>query len=54
MAQVKVFLYSSAVNKGPQKQLAGVGAEGAGGSGDAPADGADDDLDAMLRSLNQK
>ena len=37
---------------GPQKQLAGVGAVGGGaGAGDA---GGDDDLDAMLRSLNQK
>ena len=44
---------ASQVKEGQQKQLAGVGAEGAGGSG-APADGADDDLDAMLRSLNQK
>ena len=34
---------------GQQKQLAGVGAVG--GGGDA---GGDDDLDAMLRSLNQK
>ena len=40
-----------------KKQLAQVGPEGAGGSGGsgpAPADGGDDDLDAMLRSLNQK
>ena len=40
-----------------KKQLAEVGPEGAGGSGGsgpAPADGGDDDLDAMLRSLNQK
>ena len=37
---------------GPQKQLAGVGAVGGGaGAGDA---GGDDDLDAMLKSLNQK
>jgi charged multivesicular body protein 2A len=38
------------VNTGPQKQLAGVGAVGGGGA-DA---GGEDDLDAMLRSLNQK
>ena len=34
-----------------KKQLAGVGAEGAGGAGDL---GGEDDLDAMLKSLNQK
>ena len=45
---------ASQVNTGPQKQLAGVGAEGVGGGAGAPADGGDDDLDAMLRSLNQK
>ena len=42
---------ASQVNTGPQKQLAGVGAEGAGGAGDV---GGEDDLDAMLKSLNQK
>ena len=35
----------------PQKQLAGVGAVGGGGAG---GDAGEDDLDAMLRSLNQK
>ena len=45
---------TSQVKEGPQKQLAGVGAQGSGGAGGAPADGGDDDLDAMLRSLNQK
>ena len=49
---------ASQVNTGPQKQLAQVGTEGAGsgsgGQGGAPAEGGDDDLDAMLRSLNQK
>ena len=40
----------ASVNTGPQKQLAGVGAVGGGGA-DA---GGEDDLDAMLRSLNQK
>ena len=35
---------------GPQKQLAGVGAVGGGAGGDA----GEDDLDAMLKSLNQK
>ena len=49
---------ASQVNTGPQKQLAQVGAEGSGqgnqGGGGAPAEGGDDDLDAMLRSLNQK
>ena len=47
---------ASQVSTGPQKQLAGVGAEGVGGGAGAgaPADGGDDDLDAMLRSLNQK
>ena len=34
----------------PQKQLAGVGAVGGGAGGDA----GEDDLDAMLKSLNQK
>ena len=48
----KESLTSNAVNTGPQKQLAGVGVVG-GGSGDAGASG-EDDLDAMLRSLNQK
>ena len=42
----------SQIKTGPEKQLAGVGAEGVGGG--AGADGGDDDLDAMLRSLNQK
>ena len=37
---------------GPQKQLAGVGAVGGGAPGGDT--GGDDDLDAMLRSLNQK
>ena len=48
---------ASQVNNGPQKQLAQVGAEGSGSGnqgGGAPAEGGDDDLDAMLRSLNQK
>ena len=45
----KESLSTNAVNTGPQKQLAGVGAVGGGGA-DA---GGDDDLDAMLKSLNQ-
>ena len=46
---------ASQVDTGPQKQLAQVGAEGSGNQGGgAPAEGGDDDLDAMLRSLNQK
>ena len=44
----------SQIKEGPQKQLAGVGAEGSGGPGEPPASGGDDDLDAMLRSLNQQ
>ena len=47
----KESLQAEKVNTGPQKQLAGVGAEGAGGAGDL---GGEDDLDAMLKSLNQK
>ena len=48
---------SQSVTTGPQKQM--VGAEGAGGAGgagagDGGAGGMDDDLDAMLKSLNQK
>ena len=48
---------SQNVTTGPQKQM--VGAEGAGsaggaGAGDGGAGGMDDDLDAMLKSLNQK
>ena len=48
---------ASQVNTGPQKQLAQVGAEGSGSGNQgcgAPVEGGDDDLDAMLRSLNQK
>ena len=45
---------ASQVKEGQQKQLAGVGAEGVGGGASSGADGGDDDLDAMLRSLNQK
>jgi hypothetical protein len=41
---------ASAEKTGPQKQLAGVGAVGGGAGGDA----GEDDLDAMLKSLNQK
>ena len=47
----KEALSSNAVNTGPQKQLAGVGPVG-GGAGSA--DTGEDDLDAMLKSLNQK
>ena len=45
----KEALGTNAVKTGPQKQLAGVGAVGGGG-----ADAGEDDLDAMLKSLNQK
>ena len=48
----KEALTSNAVNTGPQKQLEGVGAVG-GGAG-AGGDAGEDDLDAMLKSLNQK
>ena len=48
----KESLTSNVVNTGPQKQLAGGGAVG-GGSGGAGEAG-EDDLDAMLKSLNQK
>ena len=40
----------AAEKTGPQKQLVGEGVGGSGGG----AEGGDDDLDAMLRSLNQK
>ena len=47
------------VNTGPQKQMVGAAGAGTGGAGMGGGDaggagGADDDLDAMLRSLNQK
>ena len=48
----KASLTSNTVNIGPQKQLEGVGAVG-GGSG-AGGDAGEDDLDAMLKSHNQK
>ena len=41
----------SQVKTGPQKQLAGVGPVGGGTTG---GDAGEDDLDAMLKSLNQK
>ena len=47
----KESLKADTVNTGPQKQLAGVGAVGGGGAG---GDTGEDDLDAMLKSLNQK
>jgi hypothetical protein len=47
LAQVKVSLHSSEVNKGPQKQLAGVAVAGSGGADE----GGEDNLEAMLRSL---
>ena len=45
---------ASQVKTGPQKQLAQVGAGSGGAGGAGGAEGGDDDLDAMLRSLNQK
>ena len=47
----KEALTSNAVNTGPQKQLDCVGAVGCSGAG---GDTGEDDLDAMLKSLNQK